>query len=80
MLLNSEKNQKVQEYLQNLGATEATDYSLWKVTKRLKQPVDSVPVRRSNGTWAKSASEKADTFAQHLKEVFTPSRANRRGK
>ncbi|XP_011063431.1 PREDICTED: RNA-directed DNA polymerase from mobile element jockey-like [Acromyrmex echinatior] len=79
-LLNYEKNQRTQEYLQNLGATQATDYSLWKATKRLKQPVPCVSsVRRLDGTWAKSATEKANTFAEHLKETFTPYDAEQTG-
>jgi len=37
-LLYEEKQQAIQTYLSTLSATEATDYSLWKATKRLKQP------------------------------------------
>jgi len=72
-MLNSERNQGIKEYLQSLRATQANDYTLWKATKRLKQPEISIsPIRSSNGKWARSAIEKADAFAQHLAEVFTP--------
>ncbi|KMQ86445.1 reverse transcriptase [Lasius niger] len=72
-MLNSERNQGIQEYLQNLSATQASDYTLWKATKRLKQPeILITPVRSPDGKWARSANEKADAFAQHLAEVFTP--------
>ena len=36
-LLNDEKQKAIQEYLESLTASEATDYSLWKATIRLKQ-------------------------------------------
>jgi len=37
-LLNMKKNQEIQEYLSKLSATLETNYSLWKVRKRLKRP------------------------------------------
>ena len=42
-LLHDEKQQAIQAYLASLSATEATDYSLWKATKRLKQPQTPTP-------------------------------------
>lgn len=36
-LLRSEKNQEIQEYLENLTPTEATDYSLWKATAKINK-------------------------------------------
>lgn len=63
-MLNSERNQGIQEYLQNLSATQASDYTLWKATKRLKQPeIPITPVHSPDGKWARSANEKADAFA-----------------
>lgn len=38
-LLSNDKNQGIQIYLRNLDATAATDYSLWKATKKLKRPI-----------------------------------------
>jgi hypothetical protein len=35
-LLHEEKQQAIQKYLASLSAMEATDYSLWKTTKRFK--------------------------------------------
>jgi hypothetical protein len=37
-LLDSERNQGIQEYLSKLSATSETNYSLWKATKKLKRP------------------------------------------
>jgi len=39
-LLNDQKQKVVQTYLGNLSATE---YSLWKATKKLKRPQTPVP-------------------------------------
>lgn len=35
--LDGERNEAIQEYLRNLDASDATDYSLWKATKKIKQ-------------------------------------------
>lgn len=72
-LLNSDKNQGIQTYLKNLNATAATDYSLWKATKKLKRPIlIQSPIRKKDNTWAKNDSERVETFAEHLHEVFVP--------
>ena len=58
-------------YLQNLSATKATDYSLWKATKNIcKQTSHSSVIKKDNGNWAKSDAEKAETFANHLSDVL----------
>ncbi|KAG5322722.1 RTJK polymerase, partial [Pseudoatta argentina] len=72
-MLKSEVNENIQDYLRTLSPTQGINYSLWKATKRLKQPQISVPpLRLPDGEWARSAQAKAETFAQHLKQVFTP--------
>ncbi|KMQ86419.1 reverse transcriptase [Lasius niger] len=72
-MLTNEKKQAIDNYLINLGATEATDYSLWKATKKLKQPQISIsPIRTESGKWAKSNEEKAELFANNLNKVFAP--------
>lgn len=75
-LLYDIKNQWFEEYTQSLTATEATDYSLWKATKRLKQPmVPNSPILKSDGNWAKSNIEKSEAFAQYFSNVFKPNAA-----
>lgn len=69
----AENDKAVQSYLQNLTPTEATDYSLWKATKKLKANTRAQPpIRKNNGVWARSDEEKAIMFAKHLSDVFTP--------
>lgn len=71
--LKNEKEQAIEHYLKGLSATEATDYSLWKATRKLKRPqISNPPIRKENGAWAKSNAEKAELFANHLEKVFTP--------
>ncbi|KMQ90710.1 reverse transcriptase [Lasius niger] len=73
-MLDDIRNQGVREYLEDLSPTAATDYSLWKATKKLKQPqIMLPPVRQYDNNWARSNSEKADVFAKHLASVFYPS-------
>ena len=60
-----------------MDATTATDYSLWKTTKSLKRPmVFQSPIRRNDGSWAKSDADKSLLFAEHLHRVFTPNPAS----
>ncbi len=71
--LSEERNENLSNYLCELSATEATDYSLWKATKKLKRPVIMCPpIRNKAGTWARSDQEKCDVFADHLEKVFQP--------
>lgn len=59
--------------MEGLDATADTDYSLWKVTKKIKRPIiPSSPLRKSDHSWARSDQEKATTFAEHLEKVFQP--------
>jgi hypothetical protein len=72
-LLNNNKNDCIQTFLQGLTPTESTDYSLWKATNKIKQvKKSSPPLRTSQRTWARSNVEKADTFAEQLAKVFQP--------
>lgn len=71
--LFNEKNEGIQNYLQNLSATEKTQYSLWKATKKIKQPtVYNSPIQNEKGDWARSDDEKALAFGNFLESVFTP--------
>ena len=72
-LLLNEKNQSIREYLSRLSPTENTDYSLWKATKKLKQPQHHIPpIRKSDGHWARNNEEKAEVFADYFEKVFQP--------
>ena len=71
--LHIERNNEIANYLEKLTPTEATEYSLWKATKKIKQPQQFIPpIRTQNGTWARNDEEKADVFAKHLSKVFEP--------
>jgi len=71
--LAQRKNEQIESYLLNLSPCEATDYSLWKATRKLNGPTPHVPpIKMNNGKWARSDCEKANTFANHLKATFQP--------
>jgi hypothetical protein len=54
-------------FLQGLTPTGSTSYSLWKVTKIIKQITkSSPPLRTPQGTWARNNAEKAHAFVKHL--------------
>ena len=68
--LRHTNNATFEHYLTSLSPTDNT---LWKATKRLKQPHMSIPpIRKADGIWAKSDDVKAMGFADHLQQVFTP--------
>jgi hypothetical protein len=70
--LHNNKNDCIQTFLQGLTPTESTDYSLWKVTQKLKHVKKPPLLRTSQGTWVRSNVEKADVFAKHLADVLQP--------
>jgi hypothetical protein len=72
-LLNDEKQKVIQTYLESLTATEGTEYSLWKATKRLKWPQTlNPPLRTDKREWANSDTQKANVLAEHFANVFKP--------
>jgi hypothetical protein len=67
------KNESIHEYLINLTATKATDYSLWKATRKMNNSQTHIPpIRLADGKWARDYKEKAQAFANHLQTVFQP--------
>lgn len=75
--LQEEKNYNIQEFVKGLSPTADTNYSLWKVTKKIKRPIlPDPPIRTINGTWLKSDKQKAEAFAAHLRNTFTPNNHN----
>ena len=72
-LLQTLKNGGIRNYLQELTPTEATDYSLWKATRKIKQPQHQTPpVRINRNTWARTEKQKATAFAKHPASVLQP--------
>lgn len=66
-LIYNEKNKNIEDFLKSLTAPEATDYSLWKLTEKIKTPKQSIPpLRLYNGKWARNNKDKAKLFAEHL--------------
>lgn len=51
LLLDEERNSCIGNYLQNLDTTASSEYSLWKATRKLKQPQTVFPpLRRPDGS------------------------------
>jgi hypothetical protein len=50
-LLHTLKNEGIQHYLSKLTPTEATDYSLWKATRKIKHPQQHIsPLSTTHNT------------------------------
>lgn len=72
-LIRTVRNESVSKYLASLTDQKDTEYSLWKATKALKRPQNqTVPIRKNDGTWARSDKQKVDLFANYLEETFQP--------
>ncbi|KAL7290805.1 hypothetical protein TKK_0015548 [Trichogramma kaykai] len=72
-MLIEHKSNSVNNFLKNLTADKNTNYSLWKATKHLKRPKQHIPpLYNPNNSWARTPMDKANLFASHLKETFTP--------
>ncbi|XP_017795706.1 PREDICTED: RNA-directed DNA polymerase from mobile element jockey-like [Habropoda laboriosa] len=64
-------NDEFHSYIYSLSPNEDTNYSLWKATKRFKRPTTlSHAIKKSDGSWARNAHEKATVFAEHLYNTF----------
>jgi hypothetical protein len=67
------KNESINSYLKKRINEKVTDYSLCKVTKRMKIPVVHIlPIRIEDGSWAKNDEEEAELLADYLEQIFNP--------
>lgn len=72
-VIKDRKNETLSKYLLSLTGEKSTEYSLWKATKHLKRPVKQMPpLKKDDGTWARSPQSKADLFADQLEKTFQP--------
>ena len=70
-ILEEEQSCKYKCLIQSLAATSGTDYSLWRITKSIKNAVTfDTPLRKPDHSWARNSFEKASLFVSHLENVF----------
>ncbi|CAK1547668.1 unnamed protein product [Leptosia nina] len=71
--LRENENSTLQDKLKSLSPYKADDYSLWKMTKALKRPKEHMPpLREATGNWSRKPKDKAQLFADFLKDTFKP--------
>ncbi|XP_065356388.1 uncharacterized protein LOC135950789 [Calliphora vicina] len=71
--LQSEEDRRNRNYIESLTSTKHTNFSLWKASMNIKRLVEGQsPIRKSDGSWARSAKDKTVVFAEHLSNVFQP--------
>jgi len=67
------RNESFKTYVSNL---KREDNTIWKPIKNKKKPkISQPPIRKYStppGPWARSDKKKAELFAEHLSEVFSP--------
>lgn len=73
-LLHEAEQSKIKDHVESLSANETGDKNLWSTTKFLKRPAIRYPPLEdpSGSGWIKSNVEKANKFAEHLEQQFTP--------
>lgn len=75
-VLNNHKNDEMQNYLKNLIGTEANEYVLWKLTRKISQPQTQNPPIRASGqkiTWKKLEPQPPDdniVFENELRQCL----------
>ncbi|CAK1542793.1 unnamed protein product [Leptosia nina] len=71
--LRENENSTLQDKLKSLSPYKADNYSLWKMTKALKRPKEHMPpLREATGNWSRKPKDKAQLFADFLKDTFKP--------
>lgn len=76
--LNNDLKKAIRDYNQErftfyAGNLNETDGSLWKATRRLlRHSCTKSPLRYTDGTWARSDSERTELLARHFSSVFQP--------
>jgi hypothetical protein len=72
--LNKSRNASFHHYITSLAPD---GQSIWKATKKFKRPTVAIPpIRKTDGNWARTDTEKACAFADYLANVFTLFPAN----
>ena len=67
------ENDEIRKYFKDLSPSQSSNYSLWKATKKTQQQTThSAAIKMRNGQWARSNIDIANTFAEHLADVFQP--------
>lgn len=75
--LESERNQKIDEYTAGLNHYPDSGYSIWKATKGIKKPIQqNTPILGRDNKWINEDQAKAEAFAKHLETVFKPNTTN----
>lgn len=70
------ENTAMEQLLVSLSPCKESKYSLWKATRTNNKPqVQKPPLKKDCDEWARSSADKAETFAIHLSNVFTPNSA-----
>ena len=73
IMLEKDKEKKIFNTIKYLGSSKKTNYSLWRVAKSLNNTIEKqLPLKKPDGSWARTDAEKAELFADHLKMVFKP--------
>ena len=69
--LRNEFNHQTSNFLRTLTSTPETNYSLWKAAKNLTNTIPhQPPLRKNDGSWTKSDSEKVNILSDYFENVF----------
>jgi hypothetical protein len=67
------KKIKEERFAEHLSRLSSSNGSLWSAARRImKYTSPASPLKYADGTWAKSDSEKANLFSEHLSATFQP--------
>ena len=70
-MIRGHKNTSFKSYLEGLQSNTEAEYSLWKTTRKIRRQTRPLrPIRKGDGTWARSYEDTAATFANYLESTF----------
>ncbi|GBP78228.1 Probable RNA-directed DNA polymerase from transposon BS [Eumeta japonica] len=66
-MISQANNERFQNQLADLTPKKDTNYSLWKITKKLKRPkIHIPPIKTTDGKWVRKEADKAQEVYEYL--------------
>lgn len=71
-LLHKYEQERICDFITELGPNEDGEKSLWNLTRSIKRPKARNPPISLQNSWLKSDKDKSEAFADHLEQQFSP--------
>lgn len=72
LLLQETANSSLRSTLERMSPQGKGETSIWKAVRSIEKPQEHVHPLKCANSWVRTDAEKAEVFANHLENVFTP--------